>query len=216
MSPAGGRAPSPGRVALSAAPECRWWQLGCGPMPISPCEVCGGSCRNAFAVCQRTPGCRRVYAQRRRAVPAVSAAQREANRRSYAVNRERILTRQAERRAARKADKRRPCEVCGRLSVSLLDVCQETAACRTEYNRRFRAANRESLRRYKRAARAANLERERQRDRERYAGNRAARLELGRRIRAANPEAVRRRNREYYEANREALLEQARAYLRRA
>jgi len=180
-----------------------------------PCGVCGGQCRNGFAVCQRTRECRRVYAQRRRAVPSVAAAQRDSNRRSYAANRSSNLARQAERRAALRVGRRKPCEVCGRLSRSLLGACQETPRCRTEYNRRFRAANRESLREYKRADRAANLERERERDRRRYAGNPEARRESQRRVRQADPKAAAERNRRYYEANRETLLEYARAYLRR-
>jgi 5-methylcytosine-specific restriction endonuclease McrA len=181
----------------------------------TPCNVCGDPCLNGFAVCQRTRECRRVYAQRRRAVPAVAAAQRDSNRRSYAANRSSNLARQAERRAARRIDRRKPCEVCGRLSLSLLGVCQETPRCRTEYNRKFRAANRESLREYKRADRVANLERERERDRRRYVSN-PARREYQRRVRQAeDPKAVAERNRRYYEANRETLLEYARAYLRR-
>jgi 5-methylcytosine-specific restriction endonuclease McrA len=181
----------------------------------TPCNVCGDPCLNGFAVCQRTRECRRVYAQRRRAVPAVAAAQRDTNRRSYAANRSSNLARQAERRAALRVDRRKPCEVCGRLSLSLLGVCQETPRCRTEYNRRFRAVNRESLREYKRADRVANLERERERDRRRYASN-PARREYQRRVRQAeDPKEVAERNRRYYEANRETLLEYARAYLRR-
>jgi hypothetical protein len=35
----------------------------------TPCNVCGDPCLNGFAVCQRTRECRRVYAQRRRAIP---------------------------------------------------------------------------------------------------------------------------------------------------
>lgn len=182
----------------------------------TPCSVCGDPCLSGFAVCQRTRECRRVYAQRRRAIPAVAVAQRDSNRRSYAANRSSNLARQAERRAARRVDRRKPCEVCGRLSLSRLGVCQETPRCRTEYNRRFRAANRESLREYKRADRAANLERERERDRRRYASN-PVRREYQRRVRQAeDPKAVAERNRRYYEANRETLLEYARAYLRRS
>ena len=71
----------------------------------TPCNVCGDPCLNGFAVCQRTRECRRVYAQRRRAVPAVAAAQRDSNRRSYAANRSSNMARQAERRAARRIDR---------------------------------------------------------------------------------------------------------------
>jgi 5-methylcytosine-specific restriction endonuclease McrA len=107
------------------------------------------------------------------------------------------------------------CEICGRRSRSGLGVCQETPECRTEYNRRFHALRRQELREYKQQDRKRNLERERTRDRERYARNREARRALARRIRHANRERLAEQNRIYREANREALAERRREYMKR-
>jgi hypothetical protein len=165
-------------------------------MPPVPCEVCGDPTTSAYRVCQRTAECRRTHRGRIRAADPESG--REYQRRRYAANIDAMRAEQRLRHAAKRVEKREACEVCGRLSRSLLGVCQETPECRTEYNRRFREANRPDIREAKRRSRQANLERERERDRRRFAENREARLALQARIRAANPEAVRERNRRYF------------------
>lgn len=83
----------------------------------TPCEVCGQPCSSRTGICQRTEACAREY-----------------YRRMYHMNKNpggQVPTARTSIRA------KRPCDVCGRMTVSKFGVCKVGGpGCRDEYMRR--------------------------------------------------------------------------------
>lgn len=90
--------------------------------------------------------------------------------------------------------------------------CNPCSEAKREYNRQYRARNRDAIREQRKQYREENAERISEAKRQEYADNRENVIERTKRYYYENREVVRDKRRRYYEENRDVISEQTRRY----